>query len=449
MKNLKKTTFKIALSIMAVLMLLLTNCKKSENTPAKGAYADIKSDTWRDDIGDDVTVEGIVVSDGDIAKIISKKELYELDGLANEDDYILLERDVALSNQIVLSLYHGKKVRVTGKLKANEDRSCITMTSLKGDRSLATVNIVDPSKLVVIDSISVIGRYTYWNFCDRYPIICNQIFIPITTKTALLYSGGIDASYAYGRYWNDLKVMYNMLLANGYTADNIRVVYKGGVGNDGDIPVHYAANNAGFDNAISYLKGRMSPLSKFFLMMNNHGGGNDTYLGTYGNSGVNDANGDDNRGGISDNTDEDYCYYNSAARFIDDSVAAKINRLPMASMIAIIKPCFSGGLIWDLRGPNRVILTSGTEFQVTYSHSSGNFGEFTYRFFSAIGKKIPDGATVVNADINSDGKISMYEAFIYIKDNDVKNEQPQYEDDNDGVGTRTPSSTGYGSNVFL
>ena len=67
---------------------------------------------------------------------------------------------------------------------------------------------------------------------------------------------------------------------------------------------------------------------------------------------------------------------------------------------------------------------------------------------SAITGKTPDGVTV-NADLNGDEKISMYEAYIYIKATEHRNEQPQYNDDGTGNVTTTPSSSGFGAGVYL
>lgn len=447
----KKNNFLNLIWIISVLSLLfLGSCKKDKNTTTDPGFGDVKSDGWRTKIGTEVTVEGYVVAEGGnhLPMLVTSKDKYMVDAIIPEKDYILIERDPDLSNYVVWENYHGKKVKITGILEETLDRSMQASASFLGDKSLAKVRLTDRTKLTVSDSVSLFARPAYVNFCVQYPAICSLLVIN-GNKTALLYSGGINASKAYYRYWNDLKFMYNTLRANGYSANNIRVVYKAGVGEDTDIPVHYAANPTGFNDAVEYLKARMNSSTKFFFMMNNHGGGNDTYQGIYGNSGEFDANGDDNRAGINDNTDENYCYYNSSAAFIDDTIAAKINRLPMGSMILVAKPCFSGGLIWDLRGPNRVILTSGTEFQVTYPNSPGTFGELTYNFLSAINGKKPDSGTVVNADTNGDGKVSMYEAYMYVKNNESRNEQPQYEDDNDGAGTTTPSSSGFGSTVFL
>lgn len=85
---------------------------------------------------------------------------------------------------------------------------------------------------------------------------------------------------------------------------------------------------------------------------------------------------------------------------------------------------------------------------MTYPNPGGQFGELSYNFFGAVTGMTPDGV-VVDADINNDGKVSMYEAYIFCRDNERRNEQPQFGNSASGTPTTTPSSSGYGSNVFL
>ncbi|HQV77447.1 MAG TPA: hypothetical protein PLJ42_03670 [Chitinophagales bacterium] len=422
------------------LLLMITSCKKEAPIKNKN-YADIKSVNWEDRIGEEFEVEGFIISEGNTKPIItSEPENYLFDGLYPESEYLHLELQSPNDN---LNSFHGKKVRIKGILEKNTDVSILGTAAKFGNSSLATLKL-SSSSAQIIDSVSYFVTPTRVSFCDRYPLVCSLAITPIGIKCAILYSGGINSSKAYWRYWNDLKFMYRILISKGYDPANIRVVYKNGSGEDGEIPVHYAANPTGFDGAISYMKAKLNSQSKLFLMFNNHGGGFETSTGN--NYGVLDANIDEPE--ASNKTDEDYCFYGVSQPFLDDSIAAKINRLPFYELIAIVKPCFSGGLIWDLRGSNRVIITSGTEYQVTYSHASGNFGEMTYRFFSAINGMTPDGVAV-DADSNNDGKVSMQEAYIFVRDNDARPEQPQFGNSSSGTPTTTPSASSYGSNVYL
>ncbi|MBU2939424.1 hypothetical protein KO494_07710 [Lacinutrix sp. C3R15] len=447
MKNLKF----LFLLLLAFSFSCVTDDNASEEQEQEQevvGFSTIKNDTWRDHLGEEFEAEGILVVENQAAKILVSADDYYVDGLLDEQNYIHINLNSDLENEVNLWEHYGKKVKITGTLEVSNNESYLSTSQILGDISLASLLINNVSGLQILDPSIYIVRPELYNICTRYPQLCEVEFSQ-ENKTALIYSGGINDGYAYLRYWNDVKLMYSILLDKGYPEENIRVVYKNGIGEDSDIPVHYAANQTGLNNAFTYLGSRMNNSTKFFLMMNNHGGGNDTYSTRYGNSGVTDSDGDDNRAGINDNVDEQFFYYNSSTALTDDFLASKINELPMGSMIAVVKPCYSGGVIWDFKGPNRVIMTSGTEFQVTYSHTSGQFGEFTYHFFAAVTGKDPLTGNTVNADLNADGNISMYEAQVYILANDARNEQPQYEDDNDGVGTSSPSASGVGASTYL
>lgn len=460
MKNSKKNKWNFHLSDMlktlclVIIGMMLYSCdtddttSNEENNPPLGTadYSNIKNDQWRNNIGKEFEVEGILVEVNGIAKLLIDENDFYIDGLTKETNYIYIDKVSDLDNAISFTEHFGKKVKIKGTCQESDNITINTTSMLIGDISLATILINNLNGFQIINPGIIIKRPPIISICDVYPQICE---FPIfqNNKTALLYSGGINSSYAYGRYWNDLKLMYTILRDKGYPENKIRVVYKDGIGEDSEIPVHYAANQTGLDNAFGYLSEYMNSTTKFFLMMNNHGGGKDN--SGLSSTGVIDSNGDDNRNGITDNTDEQYFYYNSSTALTDDYLATKINELQMGSMIAVVKPCYSGGVIWDFRGPNRVIMTSGTEFQVTYSHSSGQYGEFTYHFFAAITGEDPITGAAVNADLNGDGQISMYEAQKYILNNDTRPEQPQYEDDNDGIGTSSPSPSGFGSTTYL
>ncbi|TYB79391.1 C13 family peptidase [Bizionia myxarmorum] len=434
--------------------ILMYNCESDDSptnddpTPPSQitAYSEIKNANWRDNIGKEFEVEGILIEENGVAKLLIDKDDYYIDAMTPEENYIYIDRISELDNSINFSEHFGKKVKVKGICQENDNSTIRNTAELFGNRSLATIVIQTIPNFKIITTNILIPRPSIINICVLYPQLCEFDFSQ-ENKTALLYSGGINAASAHLRYWNDLKLMYSILRSKGYPENKIRVVYKNGIGEDDEIPVHYAANPTGLNEAFSYIDEYMNSTTKFFLMMNNHGGGKDNFGRR--STGVNDNNGDDNRGSISDNTDEQYFYYNSSTPLTDDYLATKINELSMGSMIAVVKPCYSGGVIWDFKGPNRVIMTSGTEFQVTWSHRSGQYGEFTYHFFAAITGIDPISGATVNADLNGNGSISMYEAQMYILANDTASEQPQYEDNNDGIGTSSPNATGFGASTYL
>jgi hypothetical protein len=129
--------------------------------------------------------------------------------------------------------------------------------------------------------------------------------------------------------------------------------------------------------------------------------------------------------------------------------ASLMNQIPCSKRIICMQQCFSGGFINSLGGDDRnVILTACNQFQianrsddkpageneveggVTYHH-----GEFNYHLYSAIADKTINGVSV-NADVNSDRKVTLDEVFNYIKNNESRSttESTQYKDGNQRIG---------------
>lgn len=292
---------------------------------------------------------------------------------------------------------------------------------------------------------------TYYNICKINPKIC-QLAPFLSKNYALLYSGGINASNAHSRYWNDLKFMYKTLKSKyGYQDNQIVVVYKDGVAADAEMPVNYAASVVGLKDAMNYLNSKMTTRSNLFFFITNHGGGYNTSDNT-NYSGITDAVPKDEVDPYG--YDETVFYYNAASNAIsDDTLAAMFNRLKFKYLVSLLEPCFSGGLLRDLRGNNRVLASAANEFEFSWGGAPGNHDLFSYYFTCALNGADHNGA-VVNADTNSDGKVSFLEAFLYAKNHDTSQEQPLLEDSGDGVGINNPSASGTSdgakaSNIFL
>ena len=86
--------------------------------------------------------------------------------------------------------------------------------------------------------------------------------------------------------------------------------------------------------------------------------------------------------------------------------------------------CFSGGFIDDLSGKNRLIATACDYNEPSNSTSNYEYDEFVYHWSAAVLGKYPNGKTA-DADYNSDGVISIQEAFHYAASKDKQNEHPQ------------------------
>lgn len=437
----KKSKPTIVLIAIVFLVASLVGCKKSKTpTPniSSSDYSSIKTSDWRNRIGDTIAVEGYYNEESGFSKLYSNPEDAMTDRATPEERYIWISKPTNLTFVPNYSNFIGRKVKITGVLQAVSEGSIVTSSRIFGDPSLAGIRVIR----IQDDSLNATAfrPSTLINFCDKYPNIC-QLFTPVGTKVAFLYSGGINVGSAHHRYWNDIYVMYGILKHQyGFTDANIIVCYKAGVADDhaSEVPVDFAATPSGFDSAIALVKSKMNRTSKFFCFINNHGGT------------LTDDDGDDNRGTINDNIDEQIYYYNSSTTFRDEDLADKINTLTFGTGIFLLKPCFSGGLVYDLRGANRVLISAGHEFEVTHGHSSGNFGDLTFHFLAAITGQKPDGSGAVDADTDNDGKVSMKEVFDYIRANHTPIDHPQYNDDGTGnLSDSSPSSSSFGAGVFL
>jgi len=97
-------------------------------------------------------------------------------------------------------------------------------------------------------------------------------------------------------------------------------------------------------------------------------------------------------------------------------------------------------------------MSAAGEYEPSWSWSMNSYDEFSYHFTCAINGADPTGKTV-NADANSDGEVSMVEAFNYARSKDTASETPWYEDNGDGIphsGSMPSGSDGtLGSNTSL
>jgi len=143
--------------------------------------------------------------------------------------------------------------------------------------------------------------------------------------------------------------------------------------------------------------------------------------------------------------------------YCDDELRTDLSCLNYKTLIFVKFGCFSGGLIDDLSGPNRVILTSANETGTSAADTDKNgFNEWTGAFQDALygekmnwsGSSLVHTGISVNADSNNDSLVSMWEAWKYAWDNDTNRlsglETPWLDDDGNGLPTYRNETT-YGA----
>ena len=424
--------WRVLVSFMGVAVFLLAGCQQKMPEPERTTIARLKSlDPAKVDkqlLARDFIVEGYFVNET-VPLLVTDLRLLEINRPLPETSYILLKGNGVEGFGKQENPY-GAFIRIKGKLEIGKP----------GERGGLEIDLLCPDPPEVIRRSELL-KPTVYDICRRYPRICETI-LRFPKKFALLYSGGYNAANAHTRYWNDLKFMY-LTLRNkyGYTDANIVVVYKNGTGEDSDMTVDYAATTTGLNDAINYLRSRMTQRDDFFVFVTNHGGG---YHQAHAA----------NEGGRADGTpgdeidafkyDESIYYYNQSPNEIwDDDFATWLNSLNYARMVAVFEPCFSGGFLHDLKGCNRMLISAASEFEYSWGGGPGNHDMFSYHFTCALNKADHTGAALSpNPDTNGDGSVSILEAFLYAKAKDTASETPLLEDSGDGVGTNSPTATG-------
>ena len=235
-----------------------------------------------------------------------------------------------------------------------------------------------------------------------YPEIFTAID-PVAEKYAILYSGGLNEEKAYYRYWNDIIYMKFILNMHGYDDDNIYVVYKDGQPEDDFNPVHYPATHTSMDTVFGILAAEMGARDTLFFYTTNHGGG--------GGIGVWDP-------------------MDSGGALTHSQVSNWLDSITCNNMIIVMEQCVSGAFIPHLAAEDRVILTACMDNEGSGScDTEGCWDEFVYHFMCAlVSFAFHDPMVAVDADYNTDGLISMKEAFIYAAITDSKSETPWYND---------------------
>lgn len=456
--------------ITFLLAVMVFSCQTSENESIEPEFEDfsnIKSDDWKSKIGQEITVEGYLIQVSEnVFKIVNDSNFASLNTFLDQKNYILVQTTSGASsfNQFAkLGEMNGQKIKATGKLSMFQAKnvageSIMAASKLIGEKHLATI-VLNTMPLALSAQKMQIATSEYLDLAVVRALPKDR------TKFALLYSGGIDAVGAYTHYYNNIQVMYNLLLRQGYADENIVVVYKDGKPETlipssiitvpriyPQIPVNYAANPSGFDDAINYLKKIMAgQKAELFVMTTNHGGGYHSVEKV--NYGANADLNNDEPTGASTDFDEVLSYYNQSQTLSDDDFAKKINSLPFVVLKGLFLQCFSGGFIHDMRGPNRVLISATTEYEYSWGRSSYDLDAYLTHFLYPITL-----STIAPYlfDLNKDGLMQMNEIFkgakvaeeIYNKEKPSQKSTSLYDDDGDGKHNN-PSDTGFGSKITL
>lgn len=240
------------------------------------------------------------------------------------------------------------------------------------------------------------------------------------SKYAVLICGGFSWGSLYTRYYTDLQEMYVTLINTyNYPEENIYVLCADGdadgsgtiafsgeersmdLDGNGTSDCNTAATSDNIFSTFSDLNTKMTSDDILFVFTTDHG--NNSYDPAVYDEGL-----------------LSLWNYESMR---DDEFADAVNQIESYQyQMFCMEQCFSGDMINDLWGPNRVIATAANWDEVSWGR------EFSSLWIAAVNGSDPD------ADVNEDGLVSMREAFDYAELNDGASETPQYYETTPGLG---------------
>ena len=250
---------------------------------------------------------------------------------------------------------------------------------------------------------------------DVYLSGVGRALAPVKRKYAVLISGGVDAANNYSRYLNDISEIHSALKNKySYSESDIYVLYADG---GGPSWVDHSALKSNVQTVFNQLRTKMNSNDELFVYVTNHGGQRV--------SGTNQAK----------------IWLWNYESIADWEFANLVNPIPADKKYFVFEQCYSGGMIDDLAGTDKVIATAAHWSEVSYAcDGSGDYGvcpsynydEFVLHWTAAVYGRSPSGS-YVNADSDGNGKVEMDEAFNYARSRDSQSERPQYSDPS-GVG---------------
>jgi len=226
---------------------------------------------------------------------------------------------------------------------------------------------------------------------------------PAERRWAVIISGGINSSSNHVRYWNDCSFFYETLMDHGFLDDHVYVLISDGTSTaldrsnntnspldldgDGDNDTGFSATAANITDVFDDLERDLDQDDILYIFTTNHGGSDDAcpwddpdvHLWLWNNTSISDAD-----------------------------FAQEVNRVTTLATVCIFEQCFSGGMLDDLYGQNRVLISASRFWELSYG-GSGNatdYDEFSYYLTHAL-------ANPGDADANEDDVVSMEESYLY------------------------------------
>ncbi len=209
--------------------------------------------------------------------------------------------------------------------------------------------------------------------------------------------------HAEQRHWNDFSYLYRVLTqVYGYLPSHIVVadsVFKTrlpDLDENGSPDIEFGSTFDEVKRAFTHLGGRLKKTDRLLFVVNDHGATLDG---------------------------------ESTLVLFDSEVKASVflpllNALPNDEIISVYEQCNAGGFVrGSVTATGRVAVAASTNLEQSWATTDFQFDEFLYHFISAVGYQRHDG-TLVRADADGDGKVSIKEAYLYAAQMDRAPESP-------------------------
>lgn len=289
------------------------------------------------------------------------------------------------------------------------------------------------------------GRGQYEDFIEWFEPNVQSTSANAENMYAWIISGGANQGNNHIRYYGDVQFIYNVLVYDYLLPDDHIIVcfadglnpapdQSGGLNSnpdfddDGDSDIIYDATLAGVTNGYNDIASMVGSEDHLFIFTTDHGG-----LG---------------KGGF-DNPPEVILNLWNNQTLDDDVFEDWLNDLTAASIHVVMEQCYSGGFLEEVIHPSaeqpRTFASAANGSEYSWAGNTyPEYDEYVYWWTGAMHGSVPPagsysgGALPGDPDLNSDGVVSMWEAYDRGKEWDyyaqTGQEHPQWDDTPDSCG---------------